>query len=303
MGGKIVVALSGIVLLLICILFFYGFHHASFIAPDECCGKNPPITGSNLMVTGTGGTPVDISHNVTAMYEKGRNEALLSFPQNLSDPYEASYVPMDTARRHASIGIARMLYTDEFGSVAPDFSGAQFDPDPTIIFDEITGKRTFYEFHAGGSDSNGTFILIAASKFQGFSSPQEGLRSPSAETIPLQKAQGYYNANFSGYTINSAKFVTGCWGKIVQLNLTRPGTAESEIVNMDYWRIVPERRCGASTDEIPKKEIPARINAWNESDAMYQGIFTRAQKEGINFTEPYSIGNTEKMKQFFALFG
>jgi hypothetical protein len=92
---------------------------------------------------------------------------------------------------------------------------------------------------------------------------------------------------------------SGCWGKIVQMHLSDPKRPGEIIVNMNYWGIVNERRCGASTEEIVKKDVPKRIAAWEESDAMYRGIMARAQSENINLSKPFSQDNVEKVKPIF----
>ena len=72
-----------------------------------------------------------------------------------------------------------------------DFNGSVLDPDPVIVFDEITGKRTTYEFFTATPDKHGAYVIIVASKYQGFSVPQAGLGSVESNAILLQKAQGY----------------------------------------------------------------------------------------------------------------
>ena len=50
-----------------------------------------------------------------------------------------------------------------------------------------------------------------------------------------------------------------------QMHLSNPKKPGEIIVNMNYWGIVYERRCGASVPEdIVKKDIPERIAAWKE---------------------------------------
>ena len=235
-------------------------------------------------------------HNVTEMYLAGYREDLRMFPQNISDPYEANYVPIETARLHATVELARMMYTEGFGRGVVDFNGSVLDPDPVIVFDEITGKRTTYEFFTATPGKQGAYVIIVASKYQGFSAPQVGLGSVESNAILLQKAQGYYTANYSGFDISSVKFVSGCWGKIVQMHLSDPKRPGEIIVNMNNWGIVNERRCGASTEDIVKKDIPERIAAWEESDAMYRSIMEKAQSENINLSEPFSQDTVEKVK-------
>jgi hypothetical protein len=238
-------------------------------------------------------------HNVTEMYLAGHREDLRMFPQNISDPYEANYVPLETARMHATVELARMMYTEGFGRGVVDFNGSVMDPDPVIVFDEITGKRTTYEFFTVTPHKQGAYVIIVASKYLGFSAPQAGLGSVESNAILLQKAQGYYTANYSGFNISSVKFVSGCWGKIVQMHLSDPKRPGEIIVNMDYWGIVNERRCGASTEDISKKDVPKRIAAWEESDAMFRGIMAKAQSENINLSEPFSQDTVEKVKPIF----
>ena len=43
------------------------------------------------------------------MYLAGHREDLRTFPQNISDPYEANYVPLETAKLHATVELARMM--------------------------------------------------------------------------------------------------------------------------------------------------------------------------------------------------
>jgi hypothetical protein len=241
----------------------------------------------------------DPHHNVTEMYLAGHREDLRMFPQNISDPYEANYVPLETARMHATVELARMMFTEGFGRGVVDFNGSVMDPDPVIVFDEITGKRTTYEFFTVTPHKQGAYVIIVASKYLGFSAPQAGLGSVESNAILLQKAQGYYTANYSGFTISSVKFVSGCWGKIVQMHLSDPKRPGEIIVNMDYWGIVKERRCGASTEDISKKDVPKRIAAWEESDAMFRGIMAKAQSENINLSEPFSQDTVEKVKPIF----
>ena len=238
-------------------------------------------------------------HNVTETYLAGYKEDLRMFPQNISDPYEANYVPLETARMHATVELARMMYAEGFGKGVVNFNGSVLDPDPVIVFDEITGKRTTYEFFTATPDKQGAYVIIVASKYLGFSAPQVGLGSVESNTILLQKAQEYYTMNYSGFDISSVKFVSGCWGKIVQMHLSDPKRPGEIIVNMNYWGIVNERRCGASTEDIAKKDVPKRIAAWEESDAMYRDIMARAQSESINLYEPFSQNNVEKAKPIF----
>ena len=85
----------------------------------------------------------------------------------------------------------------------------------------------------------------------------------------------------------------------MQMHLSHPERPGEIIVNMDYWGIVNERRCGASTEDIVQKDIPKRFAAWEESDAMYRGIMVKAQSENINLSQPFSQDTVEKGKSIF----
>jgi len=294
-----IVAITGIIFFIIlayATMVMWDQAHPVPKVPDRAISPVQP----EILQTETNTTPSGNPHyNVTEMYFNGYKEDLRMFPQNMSDPYEASYVPLETARLHATVELARMMYTEGFGRGVVDFNGSVMDPDPVIVYDEITGKRTTYEFSTATPDKQGAYVIIVASKYLGFSAPQAGFGSYDSNSILLQKAQGYYTANYSGFNIRSVKFVSGCWGKIVQMHLSHPKRPGEIIVNMDYWGIVNERRCGASTEDIVKKDIPKRIAAWEESDAMYRGIMVKAQSENINLSQPFSQDTVEKEKSIF----
>jgi hypothetical protein len=89
-------------------------------------------------------------------------------------------------------------------------------------------------------------------------------------------------------------FVSGCWGKIVQLRLLSPDSHEI-VVNIDNWGIVEERRCGSSTDDIPVREIPERIAAWEKSNAEYHTLADRIRASDVNLSYPAAPDDAVKI--------
>jgi len=169
----------------------------------------------------------------------------------------------------------------------PTYGPLPVPGDPTIVFDEVTAKRVCYDFYSAPSPSNRAFVTIAANRLLGHSFVRAGFVYQDNEQMSLEKAQGYYEQNFSGCEIRSVRFVYGCWGKIVQMKKICPDSKE-RTVNMDYRGILDERRCGGSTDDIPQKNIPALSAEWNESNAKYQTLADRISAEGIDLSHPLS---------------
>nr|WP_320161180.1 hypothetical protein [uncultured Methanoregula sp.] len=264
----------------------------------------PKAPGADPPVATTGMNPVlqmplaeNPRHNVTEMYLRTHKADLLEFPQNISNSYDAYYVPLETVRMYAAIEMAMLMPVYASGKFRTDTPIRIPVGDPTIVFDEISGKRVCYDFYSVPSSSGSrAFVTIAANRLLGDSFVRAGFAFQDNEQMDLEKAQYYFDRNFSGYSIQSVRFVSGCWGKIVQLHIVSPDSGD-RVVNMDYWGIVDERRCGGSTDDIPAGKIPSLLAVWNESDARYRNIEGRLRTEGINLSASLSQADAEKIRQ------
>ena len=287
----IIVAIVGLIIFILLTMATSVLWNAANPPPKFPAAADIPTAPDTILPAVPATNP---HHNVTEMYLRTHNADSLAFPQNLSDPYEANYVPLDTARMHAAIEMARMMPVNASGDF-PTYGPLPVPGDPTIVFDEVTGKRVCYDFYSAPSPSNRAFVTIAANRLLGHSFIRAGFTNSDNEQMSLDKAQGYYEQTFSGYEIRSVRFVSGCWGKIVQMKIISPDSKE-RTVNMDYWGIVDERRCGSSTDDIPQKEIPALIAKWNESATRYRDIEDRLRMEGVNLSAPSSPDDATRIQ-------
>lgn len=280
----IIVAAVGILLLILLAIATFYLWNAANPPPRASSADSTPVAPDTIRPV----IPVINPHNnVTEMYLRTNKADRIKFPQNLSDPYEANYVPLDIVRMHATIEMALLTPINSSGKILTSAPILVPVGDPTIVFDEITGKRVYYDFYSSPSPSNRAFVTVSATRLWGNSVFRAGFVNQDNEQMNLDKAQGYYDQNFPGYEIQSVRFVSGCWGQIVQMEILSPDSRKST-VNMDNWGIVDERRCGGSTDDIPQKEIPARIAKWYEINAEYQTLEDNLRTESINLSAPLS---------------
>lgn len=245
----------------------------------------------------------NLPDNVTNIFLAGQKQDLADLRWNLSDAIEANYVPLETARFHATVELARMMYDESFGPGVVDFGGVTLNQNPIVIYDDSGRYRSYYKFTTGTPDGQGSFIIVSASKVFGHSIQRAGIGSYNSEFILLQKAQKIFDANYTGYHIRSVKFVANCWGQVVRLDLIDPLTQNQTILTMDNWGIVGERNCGMDPRAMTPKEISENIAAWEKSDAYYQAVSAKALSEGINLSAPYSLENAEKIREIFSKAG
>jgi hypothetical protein len=238
-------------------------------------------------------------NNVTKIFLTGQKQDLTSLPRNMSDIIEADYVPLETARLHATVELARMMYEESFGPGVVEFEGVVLDKNPVVVYDENGRHRSYYKFTARTPDGQGSFILIAASKLSGNSCLRAGIGSYQSEYILLQKAQEFIDASYSGNRIRSVKFVVNCWGQVIRMDLVDPPTQNETILTMDYWGIVGERNCGMGIEAMTPEEISDNIAAWEKTDSYYRAVSANALSEGINLSAPYSRENAGKVKEIF----
>jgi hypothetical protein len=150
---------------------------------------------------------VNLHQNFTEMYIRTHKADLLALPQNLSDSYEANYVPLNTARLHAAIEMARLMSKNVSGDF-PTYGPLPVPGvDPTLVFDEVTSKRVCYDFYSAPSSSGSqAFVTVAADRLLGDSFVRAGFVYQDNEQMNLEKAQEYYNRNFTRYDIRSFRF-------------------------------------------------------------------------------------------------
>ena len=248
------------------------------------------------------GTDRTIHTNVSEVFIENQEEqtALLI---NVSEHDEQFGVPLDIARMHAEVELARVMYTSSRGLAGINFTNVTLYPDTVIVYDNSGEKPKYYKFYAGVRDFKNILLIVPASKLMGFccGGAELGMSDDTSDRYMLQGAQEFYNVNATGSDIVSVKFLaSACWGQIIKLDFVPPQSNETQTWYLDNGILRDQGACAVAVSEnTSSQEISNQIAEWEMSDEYYRTIQNDALAAGINLKEPCSWENREKMNGIF----
>lgn len=241
--------------------------------------------------------------NVTDVFVEQQNVAIGSLQNNKTELLDMNFVPIETARRHAEVQLARLMYTTSQGLAGTNFSGVALYPDPIITYNDDGTIPQYYKFYAGVRGFKNILVIIPARKDIGFLGlpPALGSSDDTANQMMLEKAQEYYNENFAGSDIVSVKFITSaCRGENVQLKVIPERSGKITTVYLEYGTPRNQESC-RQWENTTLQATPDRIAEWEAGDSYYRLVQSKAQAEGINLTEACIWDKRDRMKKIFEL--
>lgn len=209
---------------------------------------------------------------VSATEENNSNE--------ISNLIEANYVPIDTARNHASFALLEFASLDALGE-KEKWINAAVNPKPLVIYD-INGKMLFYLFTIEKNNQKIGEIKIAASKLLGGSVITIGEQDKSIDLTTLEKK---VQSEISPKSIKDASLSTQMvcyqYPKIgMMARYIDPMTKEMRKITLDAndFSVIPDRSPRYEGDiglisyyaNLPCDKYSTLINSWNQYDLQVQ---------------------------------
>jgi len=239
--------------------------------------------------------------NVTDVFFGQQKAAIGSLQNNETELLDTHFVPIETARRHAEVELARLMYTTSRGLAGTNFSDVALYPDPVIVYDNSGTRQEYYKFYAGIRGFDNILLFTPANMEIGFDGGLAALGSSdfNSNQIKLKKAQEYYDHSYPQSDIRSVKLInSACHGEIVKLDLVPLDSEEVKTTYLDYGKPQEQRTCDPWVNSS-SMALSDRIGEWKNGDLYYRLIQSKALAEGINLTEPLSSDKREKMMSIF----
>lgn len=265
--------------------------------------SSPPLTTASSIPEPQGIQTQSFTNNVSELYALTHREDIRRMQSNESDYLAIYYVPLETARLHGNVELARIFYTHTFGMATPDYQGVRINPDPKIVYDGDTGKRIYYVYCAVNPYNQClASTAVPAIKILGNPGPGGAIGSGTSDEEMIHKAQEYFDEQHPFANLTSARFVSTCWGELLRVRFHDMNTTTEEQIDLLYGSPKPIKRCTKSTDitSMSKQEMDQRSVEWKESDRYYQSIVTKSAISGVNISEPFTYANEKIMGSIFS---
>jgi hypothetical protein len=242
--------------------------------------------------------PETTDSNITKIFADEQKGAYA--PGNIIS-YGPDYVPLEIARMHAEVELARVMYGTSVGLAGTNFTNVVVYQDPVIVYDNSGNIPRYYKFYAGVRGFENILLVTPATKTMGFSGGSSALGTSDdiSDRRLLQNVQDYYDEHYPGFTIRSVKFIASdCWGEIIKLDVSSPLTEDNTTIYLDYGVLRDQKNCSCRVN-TSINAIPDRIAEWETGDRYYRSIRDEAINDGINLSEPLSWHARETMKGIF----
>jgi hypothetical protein len=297
-----------IFMIVLAFLFLCGCIDMRGLGPFDSSPSLPATTFSGPGSTSAAITPPPgglSSHNVSEVYLATQREDLRNFTMNSSDYYEAHYIPLETARLQATVLLADTFYNNVFGAVTPDYEGAWVNPDPKIIYDGDTGKRSMYLYCAMSRKSPCLASSGAvASKVRGDIGGGAAIGSDTSDEYQIEKAQEYIDDHLPSANLSSVRFVGTCWGEVLRITFTDQNMTQ-EHIDLRYGYPKAQKRCAQDMDitTMSKQDMDDNISEWEIAERSFRLVLNESELQGVNLSEPFTHANDKKMRQAFRTAG
>lgn len=227
-----------------------------------------------------------------------------------SDIIEKNYVPIKTAREHATITLLEFISK---GLVDEEWRGGTIDPKPTIIYD-TNGKKLFYQFAVVKNGRVIGEIKTAVSKVVGISVISIG---SSDSKLVLEnfdsQIKRVMDDRYKSYNVVSKKFLAYSYPKIgILIQIEKPDKSDTKEIIIDAYsfELISDNKVLIDTDsgiisfykQMDKLSIDERIADWDRENQYISGLQQKIQSLGMDLSDAHIMENDLTISQIQNVF-